>query len=47
MHETQGHRHYYIYIYIYIYFFYGGARGVIVIVVGNEHGDPSSNPGLD
>ena len=22
----------------------GGARGVIVIVVGNEHGDPSSNP---
>ena len=25
----------------------GGARGVIVIVVGNEHGDPSSNPGLD
>ena len=24
-----------------------GARGVIVIVVGNEHGDPSSNPGLD
>ena len=27
--------------------FNGGARGVIVIVVGNEHGDPSSNPGLD
>ena len=25
----------------------GGARGVMVIVVGNEHGDPSSNPGLD
>ena len=24
---------------------YGGARGVIVIVVGNEHGDTSSNPG--
>ena len=23
----------------------GGARGVIVIVVGNEHGDTSSNPG--
>ena len=24
----------------------GGARGVVVIaVVGNEHGDPSSNPG--
>ena len=27
--------------------FYGGARGVIVIVVGNEHGDTSSNPGRD
>ena len=25
----------------------GGARGVIVIVVGNEHGDMSSNPGRD
>ena len=24
---------------------YGGARGVMVIVVGNEHGDTSSNPG--
>ena len=24
-----------------------GARGVIVIVVGNEHGDESSNPGRD
>ena len=23
----------------------GGARGVIVIVVGNGHGDTSSNPG--
>ena len=23
---------------------YGGARGAIVIVVGNEHGDMSSNP---
>ena len=23
----------------------GGARDVIVIVVGNEHGDTSSNPG--
>ena len=22
----------------------GGARGVVVIVVGNEHGDTSSNP---
>ncbi len=25
----------------------GGARGVIVIVVENEHGDTSSNPGRD
>ena len=25
----------------------GGARGVIVIVVGNEHGDSSANPGRD
>ena len=24
---------------------YGGARGVMVIVVGNGHGDTSSNPG--
>ena len=24
-----------------------GARGVIVIVAGNEHGDTSSNPGRD
>ena len=26
---------------------YGNARGVIVIVVGNGHGDSSSNPGRD
>ena len=26
---------------------FGGARGVIVIVVGNGHGDTSSNPGRD
>ena len=25
----------------------GGARGVMVIVVGNRHGDMSSNPGWD
>ena len=25
----------------------GGARGVMVIVVGNEHGDTSLNPGRD
>ena len=24
-----------------------GARGVMVIIVGNEHGDTSSNPGRD
>ena len=24
-----------------------GARGVVLIVVGNEHGDTSSNPGRD
>ena len=27
--------------------FSGGARGVVVIVVGNGHGDTSSNPGRD
>ena len=27
--------------------FYGGASGVMVIVVGNGHGDTSSNPGRD
>ena len=27
--------------------YFGGARGVIVIVVGNEHGDTSSNTGRD
>ena len=26
---------------------YGGSRGVMVIVVGNGHGDTSSNPGRD
>ena len=25
----------------------GGARGVMVIIVGNGHGDMSSNPGWD
>ena len=25
----------------------GGARGVMIIVVGNENGDTSSNPGRD
>ena len=27
--------------------FYGGVRGVMVIVVGNGHGDTSSNTGRD
>ena len=35
------HTHTHIYIYIYI----GGARGVMVLVVGNGHGDTSSNSG--
>ena len=26
---------------------YGGVRGVMVIVMGNGHGDTSSNPGRD
>ena len=26
---------------------YGSTRGVMVIVVGNGHGDKSSNPGRD
>ena len=29
------------------YYLLKGARGVIVIAVGNEHGDTSSNPGRD
>ena len=31
---------------IYLYFI-GGSRGVMVVVVGNGHGDTSSNPGRD
>ena len=35
-------------VFIYILdIFIGGARGVMVIVVGNGHGDTSSNPGRD
>ena len=26
---------------------FGGARGIMVIVIGNGHGDTSSNPGQD
>ena len=32
---------------LYYVHFYGGARGVVVIVVGNGHGDTSSNPDRD
>ena len=28
-------------------YYYGGARGVMVIVIGNGHGDSSSNPGRE
>ena len=28
-------------------YIFGGARGVMVINVGNGHGDTSSNPGRD
>ena len=48
--NTHIHRHTnvhpYAHIYMYVIFF-GGARGVMVIVVGNGHGDTSSNPGRD
>ena len=30
-----------------VYKYMGGACGVMVIVVGNGHGDTSSNPGRD
>ena len=33
--------------YKYLYLACGGARDVVVIAVGNEHGDTSSNPGRD
>ena len=36
----------YIYVYIYIYM-KGDRRGVMVIVIGNGHGNTSSNPGRD
>ena len=32
---------------VYTLFFPGGARGVMVILAGNGHGDTSSNPGRD
>ena len=42
----------FIYLWIYLYMYICihlclHARGVMVIVVGNEHGDTSSNPGWD
>ena len=33
------------YDYVNAYLQLGGASGVVVIAVGNEHGDTSSNPG--
>ena len=49
--HTERHAHTYIYIYIYIYIYRvtppGGAPDVMVTVVGNRHGDTSSNPGRD
>ena len=44
---THTHTHTHIYIYIYLYIYKGGAHGVMVIVLGNGHGDTSSNPGRD
>ena len=41
-------QHIYVYVYIYIYIYiYGSVRGVMVIIIGNGHGDMSSNPGQD
>ena len=40
-------RHDDIYIYVCVCVCNGGACGVMVIVVGNRHGDTSSNPGRD
>ena len=33
-----------LFIYLFFLLVCGGARGVMVIVVGNGHGDTSSNP---
>ena len=43
--HKQTHTHTHIYIYIYYEMQTGGARGVIVIVVGNGHGDSSPTLG--
>ena len=34
-------------VHLFLYEQHEGARGVMVIVVGNGHGDTSSNPGRD
>ena len=44
---TQLYGFKYSYEILIIIWLFGGDRGVIVIVVGNEHGDTSSNPGRD
>ena len=47
--RPMAHPFYFIYIltniYLYFILYFGGACGVMVIVVGNGHGDTSSNPG--
>ena len=44
---VHGHPHYkYIYVCVCVCIL-AGARGVMVIIVGNEHSDTSSNPGRD
>ena len=56
--HTHTHTHIYVVCIIYIkqfilasgfsnFFLMGGTRGVMVIIVGNGHGDTSSNPGRD
>ena len=46
---TNSHRrvHYQPHVGYYNIYHMGGARGVMVIIVGNGHGDTSSNPGRD
>ena len=40
--------HFYIFLSHYLFkYLSGGARGLMVIVAGNGHGDTSSNPGRD
>ena len=44
---TKDSTKYQSFVYIHLMDQTGGARGVIVIVVENGHGDTSSNPGQD